>query len=192
MIALHYRDDGESLIPNLPTVYFARSMHAWITLVRVSSVGSSVCDESSLRVDEYLERLSQVLDEAATISHFHTAMSTLAFVQANVEFSWIFRILKQCYKHKKSGKDGVFSCSTPAQQTSTPSQQPAETDRSATASATTVPLDADLLAEPFDLTGQLGLGENIDWDALMNDGTLWNSIAGGWSDEVLDTQPLIR
>lgn len=75
MFALHFRDDGESLIPNLPTVFFARSLYAWITLVRVAAVGTAVCDESSLRIEEYLERLGQVLDEAASIQHFHTAMS---------------------------------------------------------------------------------------------------------------------
>jgi hypothetical protein len=75
LFAMHFRDDGESLIPNLPTVFFARSMYAWITLVRVVAVGNAVCDESSLRVEEYLERFGQVLDEAASISHFHTAMS---------------------------------------------------------------------------------------------------------------------
>lgn len=75
IFALHFRDDGESLIPNLPTVFFARSLYAWITLVRVAAVGSSVCDESSLRIEEYLERLGQVLDESASITHFHTAMS---------------------------------------------------------------------------------------------------------------------
>ena len=77
IFALHFRDDGESLIPNLPTVFFSRSLYAWITLVRVAAVGSSVCDESALRIEEYLERLGQVLDEAASIAHFHTAMSTL-------------------------------------------------------------------------------------------------------------------
>lgn len=76
LFSLHFRDNGESLIPNLPTVYFARSLYAWITLVRVAAVGNSVCDESCLRIEEYLERLGQVLDEAASISHFHTAMST--------------------------------------------------------------------------------------------------------------------
>lgn len=80
MFALHFRDDGESLIPNLPTVFFARSVYAWITLVRVAAVGSSVCDESSLRIEEYLERLSQVLDESASIAHFHTAMSNPIFL----------------------------------------------------------------------------------------------------------------
>ena len=75
IFALHFRDDGESLIPNLPTVFFARSLYAWITLVRVAAVGNSVCDESSLRIEEYLERLGQVLDESASISHFHTAAS---------------------------------------------------------------------------------------------------------------------
>lgn len=77
IFALHYRDDGESLIPNLPTVFFARSLYAWITLVRVAAVGNSVCDESSLRIEEYLERLGEVLDESASIAHFHTAMSML-------------------------------------------------------------------------------------------------------------------
>ena len=75
MFSLHFRDDGESLIPNLPTVFFARSLYAWITLIRVAAVGNSVCDESALRIEEYLERLGQVLDEAASIAHFHTAMS---------------------------------------------------------------------------------------------------------------------
>ena len=75
MFSLHFRDDGESLIPNLPTVFFARCLYAWITLVRVAAVGTAVCDESSLRIDEYLDRLGQVLDEAASIQHFHTAMS---------------------------------------------------------------------------------------------------------------------
>jgi hypothetical protein len=75
--ALHYRDNGESLIPNLPTVYFARSLYALMTLVRIGAVGNSVCDESSLRIEEYLERLGHVLDEAAAISHFHTATSIL-------------------------------------------------------------------------------------------------------------------
>ena len=72
---LHFRDDGESLIPNLPTAFFARSLYAWITLVRVAAVGNTVCEESSLRIDEYSEKLGQVLDEAASIAHFHTAMS---------------------------------------------------------------------------------------------------------------------
>ena len=75
MFGLHFRDDGESLIPNLPTVFFARSLYAWITLVRVAAVGNTVCDEGSLRIEEYLERLGQVLDEAASMQHFHTAMS---------------------------------------------------------------------------------------------------------------------
>jgi hypothetical protein len=187
LCALHYRDDGESLIPNLPTVYFARSLYAWISLVRIASVGSSVCDEASLRIDEYLDRLSQVLDEAASISHFHTAMSIPIIYNANLEFSWILRILKQYYKHKKSGKDGFPAMSTPAQPTSTPSQS--EPDRSATASASTVPLEVDLLTD-LDLNTQGLLGENIDWDALMNEGNLWSSLGGGWSDDVLDTQPL--
>lgn len=77
---LHFRDDGETLIPSLPTVFFARSLYAWITLVRVAAVGNSVCDESSLQIDEYLDRLGQVLDEAASIAHFHTAMSISFFV----------------------------------------------------------------------------------------------------------------
>src|SRR5579859_2209465 len=112
MFGLHFRDDGESLIPNLPTVFFARSMYAWITLVRVAAVGNAVCDEQSLRIEEYLERLGQVLDEAASMYHFHTAMSTSliptqiyshpsfydavqGYLAEMVEFSWILRILKQ-------------------------------------------------------------------------------------------------
>ena len=75
IFGLHFRDDGESLIPNLPTVFFARSLYAWITLVRVAAVGNTVCEEGSLRIDEYLERLGQVLDESASMAHFHTAMS---------------------------------------------------------------------------------------------------------------------
>ena len=48
----------------------------------------------------------------------------------------------------------------------------------------------DLLAE-YDLgTQSIGIGDGIDWDALMNDGTFWNSFGGGWSDEVLDGQSL--
>jgi hypothetical protein len=43
--------------------------------VRVAAVGNTVCDETSLRIEEYLERLGQVLDEAASMHHFHTAMS---------------------------------------------------------------------------------------------------------------------
>ena len=81
MFGLHFRDDGESLIPNLPTVFFARSLYAWITLVRVAAVGNAVCDEPSLRIEEYLERLGQVLDEAASMHHFHTAMSTFPILR---------------------------------------------------------------------------------------------------------------
>ena len=75
-MGMHFRDDGESELPNLPTVIFARSLYAWITLVRVAAVGNSVCEESSLKIEEYLQKVGQVLDEAASIHHFHTAMSS--------------------------------------------------------------------------------------------------------------------
>jgi hypothetical protein len=74
---MHFRDDGNSDLPNLPTVFFARALYAWITLVRVAAVGSSVCEESALKIEEYMGRLGQVLDEAASMHHFHTAMSNI-------------------------------------------------------------------------------------------------------------------
>jgi hypothetical protein len=76
IFSLHFREDEVSLISNLPIVFFARALYAWVTLVRVAAIGNAVYDESALRVTEYLERLMQVLDEAATLQHFHTAMST--------------------------------------------------------------------------------------------------------------------
>jgi hypothetical protein len=75
LVGMHFRDDGNSDLPNLPTVFFARALYAWITLVRVAAVGSSVCEESALKIEEYMGRLGQVLDEAASMHHFHTAMS---------------------------------------------------------------------------------------------------------------------
>jgi hypothetical protein len=75
VFSLHFREDDVSLISTLPIVFFARALYAWVTLVRVSAIGNAVYDESALRVTEYLERLMQVLDEAATVQHFHTAMS---------------------------------------------------------------------------------------------------------------------
>ena len=51
--------------------------------MRVAAVGNAVCEVESLRIEEYLDRLGQVLDESASIAHFHTAMSiprkTLSF-----------------------------------------------------------------------------------------------------------------
>jgi hypothetical protein len=77
LYSLHFREDEVSLISNLPIVFFARALYAWVTLVRVAAIGNAVYDESSLRVTEYLERLMQILDETATVQHFHTAMSII-------------------------------------------------------------------------------------------------------------------
>lgn len=73
---MHFRDDGKSELPNLPTVFFARVVYAWITLVRVAAVGNSVCEESALQIDEYWQKVEQALDEAASMHHCHTAMRT--------------------------------------------------------------------------------------------------------------------
>ena len=86
----------------------------------------------------------------------------------------------------------------PAQWTpqATPTTAPAEPERSASTSTTALaPLETDFLAElDFGAQGQGGIGgvfgDGIDWDALMNDGELWNNIGGGWSDGVLDEQSL--
>jgi hypothetical protein len=78
----------------------------------------------------------------------------------------------------------------------TPTTVPAEPEGSASASTSTLPpLENDFLAElDFGAQGTGGivgvLGDGIDWDALMNDGELWNNIGGGWSDGVLDEQSL--
>lgn len=85
---------------------------------------------------------------------------------------------------------------TPYQQQNTP-QPLAEPEGSTITSTTTLPpLEAEFLAE-LDFSGGGGGmngmmigGDGIDWDALMNDGGLWNSIGGGWSDGVLDEQSL--
>jgi hypothetical protein len=74
---MHFRDDGNSDLPNLPAVFFARALYSWITLVRVAAVGSSVCEESALKIEEYMGRLGQVLDESASMHHFHTSMSKI-------------------------------------------------------------------------------------------------------------------
>lgn len=222
MFGLHFRDDGESLIPNLPTVFFARSLYAWITLVRVAAVGNAVCDEQSLRIEEYLERLGQVLDEAASMHHFHTAMSIspsqpcphYMLVQSHLyisfsfpdpflhsfvicslltflEFSWILRILKQCYKHKRGGValKSDFTLQSPSNPQYTPRPSLPEPDSSGPTSTSTLPPpETDFLAE-LDFSGQnIQLGDGIDWDAMMNDRDWWSTISGGWNDGVLDEQ----
>jgi hypothetical protein len=112
-----------------------------------------------------------------------------------VEFSWILRILKQCYKHKRGMPIPGKLADYPTQWTpqATPSTAPVEPERSTSTSTTTLPLpDTDFLAElDFGGQGQGGVfGDGINWDALMNDGELWNNIGGGWSDGVLDDQSL--
>jgi hypothetical protein len=85
-----------------------------------------------------------------------------------------------------------------------PSQQPTqattqlpttEPEQKSSASTSTLPLlETEFLPE-------LGFGTNIggggaemfdgiDWDALMNNGGLFDSIGGGWNDSIWDDQSL--
>lgn len=121
-----------------------------------------------------------------------------------VEFSWILRILKQCYKHKRMPPPEPTKPVTPsAYQPHTPQAQPTSTttqptptsggdaDRSASQSTSTLPpLDGEFLAE-LDFSGSGGAaggsagvfaGDGIDWDALMSDVELWANIGGGWNE----------
>ena len=125
-----------------------------------------------------------------------------------VEFSWILRILKQCYKHKRGmpppEPTKAFTPSAYQPQPQTPQAQPSATtlptptsgidaDRNGGGSASTStlpPLDAEFLAE-LDFSGSgagagggagMFAGDGIDWDALMSDGELWANIGGGWNE----------
>ena len=87
----------------------------------------------------------------------------------------------------------------PSEQTIQATSQPPaiELEGSASTSTSTLPhLEADFLAElDFGATaggsaGMFGAGDGIDWDALMNNGELFNSIGGGWNDAIWDDQSL--
>lgn len=87
----------------------------------------------------------------------------------------------------------------PSQQSTQGILQPSATEqeRSASTSTSTLPpLEAEFLAElDFGATGGAGGGslidgDGIDWDALMNNGELFNSIGGGWNDAIWDDQSL--
>ena len=121
---------------------------------------------------------------------------------ANVlEFSWILRILKQCYKHKRgippNFKSMELGPATPAMtqptpaNTSTLAEPELAPGASGSASTTTLPLlETEFLAE-LDLGGtQLGAGpgaDGIDWDALVGDGD-WLMNLSGWNDPLIDGQ----
>lgn len=196
IFSLHFRDDGISLISNLPIVFFARSLYAWVTLVRVAAIGSSVYDESALRVNEYLEKLTLVFDESASIAHFHTAMSTvpLACCDADLEFSWVLRILKHSFKHKRGMPPIRPEPFTVA------SYQPIKYPQSAlgdTHSGTGIPTTLRPLEPEFatemeftpqlsSANGELSLGPDFDWDtAMLNIG---NWFGGGFNNGIVDGQ----
>jgi hypothetical protein len=64
-----------------------------------------------------------------------------------------------------------------------PTPAPPPEERSASASTTTLPpLETEFLAD-LDFGMQNGMGDAIDWDALMNDGELWNNFGGAWNAE---------
>lgn len=71
-----------------------------------------------------------------------------------------------------------------------------EPEQSTTSTSTLPPLEAEFLAElDFGAAGGAGGGplidgDGIDWDALMNNGELFNSIGGGWNDAIWDDQSL--
>ena len=92
-----------------------------------------------------------------------------------------------------------YPANFPSQQTIQATTQPptTEPERSASASTSTLPpLEAEFLAElDFGATGggsvgMFSAGDGIDWDALMNNGELFNSIGGGWNDAIWDDQSL--
>ena len=72
-----------------------------------------------------------------------------------------------------------------------------EPERSSSASTSTLPpLGTEFLPElGFGTTiggggGGAEMFDGIDWDALMNNGELFNSIGGGWNDAIWDDQSL--
>jgi hypothetical protein len=68
-----------------------------------------------------------------------------------------------------------------AQQTTPVTAEDTGPDTSTTTSG--IPFEAEILAELDPNSTQNGnfSVEGIDWEALMNDGQLWNSIGGSWS-----------
>jgi hypothetical protein len=67
----------------------------------------------------------------------------------------------------------------------TPAPPPEE--RSASASTSTLPpLETEFLDIDFGM--QNSMGDGIDWEALMNDGELWNNFGGPWNAEGIQGQ----
>ena len=94
------------------------------------------------------------------------------------------------------GKPAEFPMTPYPQQDTTPQAQIAEPERNASTSTSTLPpLEAGFLTELGFSGGGAGMngmmvGDGIDWDALMNNGELFNSFGGGWSAGLLDEQSL--
>jgi len=202
IFSLHFREDGPSLISYLPIVFIARALYAWVTLVRVAAIGSSVYDEPAVRVSEYLEKLMQVLDESAEIAHYHTAMSTAPSPQTNtdIEFSWVLRVLRRGFKHKR----GVPPIPRPEDFTVTGYQsirvlRPGPSDIPSTGGVPTIlrPLEPEFPTEmdfppqqsaTSGTPGDLSMGDDFDWDAaIQNVGNFINSF-GGFTGSFIEEQ----
>jgi len=202
IFSLHFREDGPSLISHLPIVFIARALYAWVTLMRVAAIGSSVYDEEAVRVTEYLEKLMQVLDESAEIAHYHTAMSTATspVTDTDVEFSWILRILRRGFKHKK----GMASIPRPESFTAMGNQsirtlgsRTRDTPPASRVPTTLPPLEPEFPTEmefppqenaTSGTAGDFSMGEEFDWDtAIQNVGNFFNNF-GGFTSSFMEEQ----
>jgi len=201
IFSLHFREDGPSLISYLPIVFIARALYAWVTLMRVAAIGSSVYDEEAVRVTEYLEKLMRVLDESAEIAHYHTAMSTATspVTDADVEFSWVLRILRRGFKHKK----GMPPIPGPEAFTVTGYQsirtlRPGPRDTPPASGVPSLrPLEPEFPTEmdfphqqnaTSGTTGDLSRDDEFDWDtAIQNVGNFFNSF-GGFTGSFMEEQ----
>jgi hypothetical protein len=76
---------------------------------------------------------------------------------------------------------------TPLQPTAQPILENADGSGS-TVSTAPLPVETEFLTDLEVGSAQNGTFnfEGLDWESLMNDGQLWNSIGGGWTNGVLD------